>query len=133
MGERPPEDDDEDQRQIVKEALRSPRKPWFENALWLWGFQGVTLLIISLIAGYVVFWMDAHNDLRYVRRPDYDKDNVVFLERYRDNREGDRKDRESIRQVQIQDKVDLNKRLDRQEQQLDTIANDIKALLRNNK
>lgn len=126
-------EDNLDERNLAREALRSAAKPWYENALWIWAFQGIIAAAIVLLLGYVVFWMDAHNDLRYIRKPDYDKDNQAFVERYKDNRDNDRKDREAIRQVQIQDKIDLNKRLDRQELQLDTIANDIKALLRTNK
>lgn len=129
--EQEPEAENGEERTLAKAALRS-RRPWYNNAILMWATQGVIVILLGLILGYVTLWMDTHNDARYIPRPEYKRDEDTFLERYKDNREVDRKDRESIRQASAQDKVDLSKRLDRQESQLDTIAQDIKSLLRRN-
>lgn len=123
-------EDSREEEELAKAALRPVAKSWWQNPLWMWTFQGVVAATCALMVGYVTLWMDSHNDTRYVIRNTYQKDNEIFMERYKDNRENDRKDREAIRNENIRSGVDINKRLDRQEIQLDTIASDIKNLLR---
>lgn len=120
----------EEARTLAREAIRPARKAWHENSTVIWVFQGALGILCMLTIGYVTLWMDSHNDTRYERRAEYEKDTAAFLERYKDNRSNDKADRDAIRMSQDKVSSDLNKRLDRMEAQQDTIANDIKSLLR---
>ena len=115
----------------AKAALRAARrKPWWENSIWIWVFQGLVAGAVMLMLGYITLWMDNHNDVRYVPKVDYKRDVDNSTDRFKDYRESAKSDRDAIRSSAIQDKQDLGKILDRQQMQLDTISNDIKSLLR---
>jgi hypothetical protein len=121
-------------RELARDALRTkPSKRWWENSLWIWGVQVGMLGIWALLAGYIVLWLDAHNDNRYLQKTDYQRDTLVFMDRYRENRESDRKEREVLRSSFSQDNGNLSRQLERFQQQIDTMSSDIKSLLRGQK
>lgn len=124
------DDDSREEKKLAREALRHGRKPWYENPMSFWIFQGTAAVMMALVLGYIVFWSDAHNDARYLKALDYSEKMASFMDRYKENRANDKADRDAIRSDQQKVTSDLNKRLDRFEQQQDTMSGDIKTLLR---
>ena len=68
--------------------------------------------MFTFLSGYVILWSDRHNDARYITREEYAKDRVSD-EALRVTRDGN-----------------IQSRLSDQKAALDSIATDIKQLLR---
>lgn len=65
-----------------------------------------------LFVSYTTLWLNSHNDERYIKKSDYQKDLDI------------------IKNASSRERMEFQKRLDRQDSVLDTISSDIKSLIR---